>query len=60
MDDPRTQRPAQAGGFLLAASIIAGVVGGSLVREPSIGFFVGAGVGLVLLGLVWLKDRRRS
>lgn len=59
MNDPGPSRPAQAGGFLLAASIIAGVVGGSLVRQPSVGFLIGAAIGLVLLGLVWLKDRRR-
>ena len=32
----------QAGGFILAASIIAGVVGGIVIGQPSIGFLVGA------------------
>ena len=47
-----------AGGCLLAASILAGVVVGAVYREPSIGFLVGLGAGLALLGLVWLIDRR--
>jgi hypothetical protein len=48
-----------AGGFFLAASLVAGVVIGALNRQPSIGFFVGLAVGLLLIGLVWLLDRRR-
>ena len=48
----------RAGGALLAAAILAGVVAGALARQPSIGFLVGLGVGLLLLGAVWLLDRR--
>ena len=47
-----------AGGCLLAASILIGVVVGAVYREPSIGFLAGLGAGLALLGLVWLIDRR--
>lgn len=50
-------RAPMAGGFLLAAAILAGVVVGSLAGQPSIGFLAGLGVGLVLLGLVWLRAR---
>ena len=50
---------ARSGGSLLAISIIAGAVGGTLAGEPSIGLLAGAGVGLALLLLVWLIDRRR-
>lgn len=46
----------RAGGALLAGSILAGAVGGVLAGQPSIGFLVGAGLGLLLLGLVWLAD----
>jgi LytS/YehU family sensor histidine kinase len=54
--DPRNR---QAAGSLLSASIIAGIVGGVVAGQPSIGFFVGIGAGLALVALWWLKDRRR-
>jgi len=47
-----------AGGCLLTASILIGFAGGALARQPSIGFLAGLGVGLLLLALVWLLDRR--
>lgn len=49
-----------AGGFLLAAAILLGVGVGLSQGQPSLGFVGGLGVGLVLLGLVWLRDRARS
>ncbi len=49
----------RAGGALLAAAILIGVISGIVWREPSLGFLAGLGVGLVLLALVWLLDRRR-
>jgi hypothetical protein len=48
-----------AGGFLLALSILVGVSIGVVERQASIGFLGGLGVGLALLGLIWLLDRRR-
>lgn len=48
----------QAGGFILAATIIAGTVGGVIAGQSSIGFLVGAGAGVLLALLVWLVDRR--
>jgi hypothetical protein len=48
----------RAGGCLLALSLIAGVVAGAYVHQPSIGFLAGLGIGCVLLALVWLFDRR--
>jgi hypothetical protein len=48
-----------AGGSLLALSLVAGTVIGTLNRQPSIGFLVGLGIGVALLLLVWLLDRRR-
>jgi hypothetical protein len=47
-----------AGGALLALSLLGGVILGIVYRQPSIGFLTGLGVGLALLGLVWLLDRR--
>ena len=49
----------RAGGALLAGSILIGVVAGTLLRQPSIGFLAGLGAGLVLLAAVWLWDRSR-
>ena len=45
--------------FILAASISAGVVGGIVIGQPSIGFLVGAAAGVLLAFLVWAFDRRR-
>lgn len=47
-----------AGGVFFAVGLIGGVVVGTLYGQPSIGMIVGAGVGLLLIGLVWLLDRR--
>ena len=54
----RQRKSAQAGGFVLAAAIILGAVGGVVAGQPSIGFLTGTGVGLVLLLALWLRDRR--
>ena len=52
-------RDSKAGGGFLAAAILLGVLGGVLLGEPSLGFLVGLGAGLVALGAVWLAERRR-
>jgi hypothetical protein len=49
----------QAGGSILAIAIIGGTVAGVIVRQPSIGFLIGTGAGLLMLGVMWLQDRRR-
>ena len=48
----------RSGGALLAAAILLGVVAGTFAGQPSIGFLAGLAVGLILLGAVWLIDRR--
>lgn len=58
MASPPSNRAPKAGGFLLALAIIAGVLIGGLLGQPSIGFLVGVGVGVLLVALVWLLDRR--
>jgi hypothetical protein len=50
----------QAGGFILAVSIVAGSVAGAIVRQSSIGFLVGLGVGVLLALLIWIADLRRT
>ena len=52
-------RQPRAGGAILAIAIIAGVVAGSIVRQPSIGFLVGTAAGVLLVASMWLIDRRR-
>lgn len=52
-------RSTQAAGFILAISILAGAVGGSIVGQPSIGFLAGLAAGLVIAMLFWLNERRR-
>lgn len=59
MAKPKSRSP-RSGGILLALSILAGATIGILNRQPSIGFLAGLGVGLALLTLVWLLDRKRS
>jgi hypothetical protein len=52
-----SKRP-RAGGALLAIAIVLGTLVGAVVRQTSLGFLAGAGLGLLLLGLMWLSDRR--
>jgi LytS/YehU family sensor histidine kinase len=49
----------QAAGSMLAISIIAGAVAGTIVGQPSVGFLVGLAAGVLLAILFWLNDRRR-
>ena len=52
-------RSAQAAGFILAISILAGAVGGVIVGQPSAGFLAGLGAGLLITVAFWLNERRR-
>jgi hypothetical protein len=56
---PPPRKDARSGGALLALAIVAGAVGGAMAGEASIGVLAGVGAGLIMLGLVWLVDRRR-
>ncbi len=55
----KPHRSTQAAGFILAISILAGAVGGSIVGQPSIGFLTGLGAGVAIAILFWLVERRR-
>ena len=50
----------RAGGALLAAAILIGVLAGVAAGESSIGFLTGLAVGLTLMTAFWLIDRRRK
>jgi hypothetical protein len=52
-------RYTQAAGSVLAMSIIAGAVAGSIAGQPSIGFLAGLAAGVLIAILFWLNDRRR-
>jgi hypothetical protein len=56
--NPQPNRGARAGGSILAAAIIAGVIAGTILGQPSIGFLVGTGAGVLIALLLWLRDRR--
>ena len=53
------KRDSRSGGSLLAVSIVAGAVGGTIGGQPSLGFLAGTAAGLIMLLAVWLVDRRR-
>ena len=56
MESPRPV--ARSGGCLLAFSVIAGAVVGTIMGQPSIGFLAGSGLGLALVVAVLLLDKR--
>ncbi len=55
----RPNKGTRAGGSLLAASIIAGVIVGTILGQPSIGFLAGTALGVLIAVLLWLRDRQR-
>jgi len=52
------RRITQAGGFVLALSILIGAIAGAAMHQSSIGFLVGLGVGVLLALLIWALDRK--
>lgn len=56
----RAGKYSQAGGFLLAASILGGSVAGAALHQASIGFLAGLGVGVALAVAIWIRDRTRQ
>jgi hypothetical protein len=55
----KENRSTQAAGFILAMSILAGAVAGTIVGQPSIGFLAGLAAGAAISILFWLAERRR-
>ena len=56
MDDRR--KGTRAGGAILALSIAVGAAVGVAMQQSSIGVLAGTAIGVVLLVIVWLWDRR--
>jgi mannose/fructose/N-acetylgalactosamine-specific phosphotransferase system component IIC len=56
MEDGRNL--SRSGGCLLAFSVVAGTVVGTIMGQPSIGFLAGSALGLVLVLAVFVLDRR--
>lgn len=48
-----------AGGAIIALGIIVGAVVGYVVRQPTIGFLLGLGAGVLASLLIWWRDRAR-
>jgi mannose/fructose/N-acetylgalactosamine-specific phosphotransferase system component IIC len=57
MKETGSRRP-RAGGSLLAIAILLGTLIGAILGQVSIGFLAGTGLGVILLGLIWLGERR--
>jgi hypothetical protein len=51
-------RPTQAGGCLLAMSILIGLTFGIATGEPTKGALIGTAAGILLAVAIWLTDRR--
>jgi hypothetical protein len=49
----------QAGGFILAASILIGAVVGAVLHQSTIGLLAGFVAGVAIAVLIWIVDRRR-
>lgn len=48
-----------AGGAIIAFGVLAGAILGATQGQPSLGFVIGAGLGVIAALLIWLVDRRR-
>lgn len=58
MTDPRSTSGPVAGGAILALTILAGVVIGLIVRQPTLGLLGGLLVGTGVSLWIWQRDRR--
>lgn len=46
-------------GAIIAFLILGGAITGGLMGQPSIGLLAGAGAGVLIALLLWLRDRRK-
>jgi uncharacterized BrkB/YihY/UPF0761 family membrane protein len=48
----------RAGGFILAVCIMAGAIGGAMLRQASAGLLAGGALGVLIALALWWRDRR--
>jgi hypothetical protein len=53
-----SDRSTAGGGCLIALAVLAGVVIGLFMHQPTIGFLAGLALGVAAAVAVWLVDRR--
>ena len=58
-EDRNTPSRTMAGGAPLALSIMAGVIIGGLMGQPSIGLLAGTAIGIVVAVLIWRAGARK-
>jgi hypothetical protein len=46
-------------GAIIAFLILGGAIGGGMLGQPSIGLLVGAGAGVLIALLLWLRERNK-
>jgi hypothetical protein len=46
-------------GAIIAFLILGGAIGGGMLGQPSIGLLVGAGAGVAIALLLWLRERNK-
>lgn len=59
MTTPSPRPASMAGGVLIAIGAVFGAFAGAIRGQPSIGFLIGLGIGIVLATGIWLLDRAR-
>jgi uncharacterized protein YqgC (DUF456 family) len=54
-----TPRSPAAGGFLIAIGAMLGAIVGLFLYQPTLGFLIGGGAGVVMAIGIWLRGRQR-
>ncbi|WP_176590400.1 hypothetical protein [Sphingobium sp. EM0848] len=52
-----TKKNPTGAGAIIALMILGGTIVGGLLGQPSIGLLTGAGLGIVIALLLWLRER---
>ncbi|WP_196221757.1 hypothetical protein [Sphingobium sp. CAP-1] len=53
----RDKKNPTGAGAIIALLILAGTIGGGLLGQPTIGLLAGAGAGILIALLLWLRER---
>lgn len=53
----RAKKNPTGAGAIIAFLILASTIGGGLLGQPSIGLLAGAGAGVLIALLLWLRER---